>query len=414
MNNNSTKSSDIIRLMYLAPEVPALSATFVYNEILALKALGYPISIVSVHKPENSIDKSTATLLGHVSNLYTENVIHKLFCLFKIILNKPQQFFSALRLLIRDILSIGLFSRNSLGLCYRFFASTSLAVKIIENDIQHLHVHFAHVPTDIAMYAAKLTNIEFSIMAHANDIFQRGWLLKEKIERCKFFATISEYNQQYLSQFTKTKDKLKIIHCGVDQHKFITRKQQPKNSKYIFGFLGRLVEKKGVHILLQSITKLKETNNNFELQIVGDGPEKEQLFSIMENKHIEQHVNFLGKMPNSEVSKWLANLNCFVLPCVKDVNGDMDGIPVSLMEAMLMGVPVISTTISGIPELIIDDETGFLAKTESVEDLVEKMIQTMTCNPQKIDLITDNAVKHVIKHFDINKNAIKLSDYINE
>ena len=178
--------------------------------------------------------------------------------------------------------------------------------------------------------------------------------------------------------------------------------------------MGRLVEKKGVHILLQAINELRKNQDRFTLQIFGEGPEKTKLISLVQEKQLEEYVSFLGEMPNSEVSSWLQNLDCFILPCVKDSNGDMDGIPVSLMEAMLMGVPVISTNISGVPELIIQNETGLIAQTESSSDLTKKMFQIITCNAATTNKLVSNAISHIHVNFDNNRNATKLSNLINE
>jgi glycosyltransferase involved in cell wall biosynthesis len=397
---------------YLAPEIPALSATFVYNEILEMQKMSNSIfiSIASVHEPLSEVNEEVRSKLGNVKFLYNVSFIKRLKEFIVFAFKKPNRLYQALKYLIFDLKALGL-NRTAIGQCYRFISAVNLSKFIDSNHVEHLHVHFAHVPTDLAMYACKMSGIDYSVTAHANDIFQRGYLLNQKIERSKFFGTISEYNRNYLSDFDEY-NKLKIVRCGVDLNKFTPRAEQPYNKVQRIGVLGRLVEKKGIHILLNALPLLEV--EDYIIEIIGDGPEKERLEVILSASGKQDKVKFLGKMPNEQVSNWLQKLDFFILPCVKDVNGDMDGIPVSLMEAMLKGVPVISTNISGVPELVIDGETGFLATTGDLSSLVQTIDIALNTSLEKRELISKQAIKHVKQHFSLRKNTEYLSELINE
>ncbi len=399
------------RILYLAPEVPALSATFVYNEILQLKSLGYSVVTVSVHPAEAKVTDDISTQIGNVSILYRTPFYRRIAASVKMLFKQPFRFIGALRQLISDMHTLKI-NRVSVGQLYRFISAADLALIVEKYNIQHIHVHFAHVPTDIAMYASKMTGVGYSVTSHANDIFERGYLLKEKIARSKFFATISDYNMRYLEQFDEH-NKVRVVRCGVDESKFQSRKKEKSNGyTIVLGVVGRLVEKKGLHILLEAAAKLP--NNDILIEIIGDGPELSRLTEIVERHGLNDRVHLLGKKPHNEVARWLQQIDFFVLPCVQDKNGDQDGIPVSLMEAMLIGIPVISTELSGIPELVIDQKTGYLAKTNDTESLVKTLETALGSEEEKKIAIVNNARKHVLSYFSQKKNAQYLGNLIDE
>ncbi|TQV74607.1 glycosyltransferase family 4 protein [Aliikangiella marina] len=409
MSNQALK-----RVLYLAPEVPALSATFVYNEIFALKKEGHFVAVASVHLPAAKVGESVKAELGDVFFLYKQSFMHKLKNFCKGVVRNPINSLTTVFVMLKDFFKLGVITNTALGQFYRFFVSFSLANYITENKIEHIHVHFAHVPTDLAMYASLITGRSFSVMAHANDIFERGYLLDEKISRSKFFATISQYNINYLKQFSNKTEKLKIVHCGVDTNAYGEPSLRAKNGVPIIGFLGRLVEKKGCTYLLDAVSQLKAQGESFRLEIVGDGPLLEELKAQTNKLQLNDIVEFKGSMPNKDVLKWLTSLTGFVLPCVEDSNGDKDGIPVSLMEAMLFGVVVISTNLSGIPELVLDEKTGFIAETGNTDDLTRKIAQLLSLDEIQRKNLLGNALNHVVEEFDLQRNANKLSTYIQQ
>jgi glycosyltransferase involved in cell wall biosynthesis len=181
---------------------------------------------------------------------------------------------------------------------------------------------------------------------------------------------------------------------------------------FTFGFLARLVEKKGLEYLIKACKKLKDQHHNFKVEIVGDGPLSEPLKALTHELGLQNQITFLGQMPNKQVSDWLKTLNAFVLPAVKDSNGDMDGIPVSLMEAMASGIPVISTDLSGIKELVIDKQTGLLALPANEQDLADKMVELLAIKNIALNTLTQHAETHVKQYFNQLTNAEKIGKLI--
>ena len=400
-----------MKIAYLAPEIPALSATFVYKEILKLKDFGTEVIPFSVHYPSSVANEAGLNeLKKQVVHLYEQSKLSVLFAHIYLLLSHPLRYLTSLRLLISDMLTIGFCSRNAFGLVFRFFYAGSLAKELIQTKCQHIHVHFAHVPTDIAMYAASLSNIEFSVTAHANDLFERGWLLKQKVERSAFFATISEFNKRYLADIGISTENIRIVRCGVDDEQFEPRRNFISGSKIKVGVVGRLVEKKGIDTLINAVSKLKNQGQLIELSIAGSGPlENELMEQVKECNLTADDVIFLGAIPNSDVSDFITSLDVFVLPCKMDKSGDMDGIPVVLMEAMLSGVPVISTKLSGLPELVIDKHTGLMVAPNNDADLANAILDMINDSNQRNMMIL-NAVDKVKKEFSLRGNTERLND----
>jgi len=400
-----------VKIAYLAPEIPALSATFVYKEILMLQELGLDVVSFSVHRPSSkATERVLDGLKESVSYLYENKRLNIIRAHLSLLLTRPKRYFSAIACLIKDVMSVGLLSRNALGLVFRFFYAGYLADQLLKNKCQHLHVHFAHVPTDIAMYASAFSGVSFSITAHANDIFERGWLLKEKAKRSAFFATISEFNRRYLLESGVDAAKLKIVRCGVDAEQFSRRLGFVANEVVKIGLVGRLVEKKGIDTLIKAVALVKQKGLSFELLIAGSGPLDNELAQLVKTLGLDStEVQFLGAMPHAEVAAFITRLDMFVLPCKQDSYGDMDGVPVVLMEAMLSGVPVISTELSGIPELVINETTGLLVKPNDETALAEAIIRLVNDETLREEMIV-NAINKVQNDFSLAGNAQKLKD----
>lgn len=347
-------------IAYLAPALTALESTFVYDELLALEREGVRVVPVSVHRP-------TKYLVGHdellvrTQYLYDGGHLRTFARSLASCLRLRRRHGRSLRWLIADIREVGLLRAQGWKLLYQYLVAGELARILVQNDCRHLHIHFAHVPTQIGMYAAAMAGIPFTVMAHANDIFERGLLLARKAERAARFLTISEYNRAHLERVGVAPGKLAVMRCGVS---FPVREMPPSRQRRLscrIGTLGRLVEKKGVDDLIRAVGLLRDRPCRIELSIAGDGPLRGMLEDLVASLGLGDQVRFEGSMPHAQVREWMDGLDAFVLACKPDANGDMDGIPVVLMEAMSQFVPVISTRLSGIPELVVDGETGLLA-----------------------------------------------------
>lgn len=397
------------QIAYLAPEIPALSATFVYEEMFGLQHLGVSVLPVSVHKPSRPA-KEHEQLGSNTAYLYQPSA-------FKVALSGVFNLhflgigaYKAFGLLVSDLARCGMHRLETWKLAFQFLAAVKLSRLLKANKCSHLHVHFADVPAQIAMYASAMSGIPFTIMAHANDIFEHALLLRQKADRATKMVTISEFNRAFLEKAGVPIGKLAIVRCGVSFRLLPPARQFRKQGRYRLGTLARLVEKKGIDVLIRAIAELRNRPYEIELSISGDGPLREELSALADTLGVAQFVKFEGALAHGEVAAWMRSLDAFVLACKKDRNGDMDGIPVVLMEAMSQSVPVISTRISGIPELIIHDRTGLLANPDDYQDLSIQIDKLMEF-PELRERFVREAAEHVEKEFGRDVNLRRLLKY---
>lgn len=397
------------KIAYLSPALPALSETFVYEEIHALERRGISVVPISVRKPSQPIPDQ-AELACRSLALYEPS---PLLTLFQSVIYFPQfglKTLTALRSLFSDMAEVGIFQSMAWKLAFQFIASAKLAHILLRNNCTHLHVHFAHTPTQIAMYSAMLTGIPFTFTAHANDIFAAGLLLPVKAGRASHVITISEFNSRHLQSLGIPPENISVVRCGVS---FVNLPLNPPNNSGIssrgihIGSLGRLVEKKGFDVLINSVAALRCEGHNIILHLAGDGPLQGELNTRALSLGISEFVIFEGPLPHNTVSSWMQRMDMFVLACKSDHNGDMDGIPVVLMEAMTQYIPVVSTRLSGIPELVRHNETGLLSApgdSDSLSIEIKRLLESPDLRCQ----LAKNAHSLVTQEFSQGVNIDRL------
>ncbi|MCA0893641.1 glycosyltransferase [Microbulbifer agarilyticus] len=399
------------RIAYIAPEIPGKSSTFVYNEIIELEKLGKTVLPFSLHSVETGgADEQIVRIARNCHYVYEKKLHHVLVENVKFLAKHPLTYLKSALCCLGDSLLCIKDPKLALGQIYRFLMAGYLSNKLLIESIDHIHCHFSHIATDIGMYTSMLLDTPFSFTAHANDIFQRAYLMRQKGERAKFVATISIFNMQVLKSQGIPADKMVLVRCGVDTNQFSPRDQSDdERGEVVLGFLGRLVEKKGVDILINAMAKLSQHQSNIKLEIMGDGPLEQSLKALVQNHGMTENVSFGGALAHDNVSSWYEKIDYFVFPGKVDSNGDMDGIPVVLMEAMMRGVPVIATSVSGIPELVVDGITGTLSEPDagalavSIQNIVNE-------TPESSVTKINNAISKVESEFNLAKNTRILRD----
>jgi len=395
-------------IAYLAPALTALESTFVYDELLGLEQRGWRVLPVSVHRPSRYLIGHD-DLLHRTHYLYDSDSVTSALRGLSSLLQGGKRLKAAWAWFWADFKQVGVL--QGLKLTFQFLAASRLADLLAQNRCVHLHIHFAHVPTQIGMYAAAMLGIPFTVIAHANDIFERGLLLREKARRASKFLTISEFNKAYLVRSGVREADVAVVRCGVSFPRRVGKPSPESAALSKLGTLGRLVEKKGMDVLIRAVARLRDNGHNLELSIVGDGPLRGELEALVSECRLVGTVKFVGGLPHAEVQGWLHGLDLFVLACKPDAQGDMDGIPVVLMEAMSQQVPVVSTRLSGIPELVVDGQTGLLANPGDDEDLAQKLL-TMLESAELRKQLALAGERHVRNEFGQDVNLDRLIDHI--
>jgi len=241
--------------------------------------------------------------------------------------------------------------------------------------VDHFHAHFAHTPSSVAMYAAVLSGKRFSFTAHAKDIYtQKPEPLAFKLGLAEFCVTCTRYNQRYLQSLLPAdlqKGGGKDVHCvyhGIDLSLFApVERSFEATPPYAMLTVARCVEKKGLERIVDALALLREQGVDAVWTLVGAGPREAALRERVRRLGLEQRVAFAGAIPHEEVLAHYRAADCFVLGCRIGEDGDRDGIPNVLAESMAMGVPVVATDVSGIPELVTHEETGVLVSDQALQ-----------------------------------------------
>ena len=422
---------------YILKGYPRTSETFITNEIRLLEKMGVGLSIFSVKKLEGQknhamVKDITAPVTylpqadplseARFSRWLIDNVPKFSASHISLFKKKPLAYLKVfLECLLMSVqYRIGFFEWPREVFVKEFLQAGYIANAALESGkIQHFHAHFCHGATTIAMFASRMTGIPFSFTAHAKDIYLKelnpGDLLQKKLSRAEFAVTCTGANEEYLKQLAPLGAIIHKIYHGLDTKLFSVGQYDAVNKQDeklpVLLSVGRLVEKKGFDYLVQACSLLKAKGRQFQCQIVGGGDDdvKAKLVSLINDLDVEDTITLHGAVTQEELRDIFKNATVFALPCLVVDNGDRDGIPNVLVEAMSMRVPVISTDISGIPELIDNNVNGLLVpekNAEAMADAIERLLLDSVLRQQLADAGRDR----VCKDFDSQVTTLDLRD----
>jgi len=346
-----------MRILYLSSILPKRSETFVYKEVLGLQALGLDVGVASLYPPEQNLGEEELDLMAASAvTVYADGFACLLRDALAFFVRHPLRAISVMAVSKWDaFFAKDLKLKDRPKVVFQGIAALALARRVGESRYTHLHVHMAHSAATVGMYAARALGIRFSFTGHAADLFRERCLLEQKLRRAAFVACISEWHREWYRTIIDRPDSdYPVIRCGVDVPE-VAFPAGPGNPLRIVG-LGRLVSKKGFDVLIHACRMLADDGIPLTCVIAGDGPELEKLKALA----VGLPVEFPGAMANRDVPSLLAEADVFVLPCRISEDGDRDGIPVVLMEAMAHGICAVSGDLPTIRELISDEKTGCL------------------------------------------------------
>lgn len=400
-----------LKVAYLLDTFPTLSETFIFNEIIELKSQGLDIAVFSLNKPNDDFMHKEAEdlvretcYLSIFSNLSKAKKAYNYLCShFYFLIKSPFRYLKAFWFAYKIY-------GNFFG---PFKGAAFFALMFKKLGVKHVHAHFAAAASELALLISIISGIPYSFTPHAYDIFMKPKLISEKINFADFVISKTEYNKKFLKEKYPgiNEDKIRVIHYGIDLGKF-TPSEYDSSSKLPFTILSvaRLVEKKGQKYLLEACNILaKRGITNFGCKIIGDGPLKGDLEELALSFGLSENVQFMGACPTDKVILILKESALFVLPCIIAKDGDMDGMPNALIEAMALAKPVISTYISGIPELI-KDGAGILVPPEDPEALALALEEIYLMIPEARTAMGQKGREIVEREFDMTKEVKKIKD----
>lgn len=290
----------------------------------------------------------------------------------------------------------------------------ALAAQARAARIGHLHAHFASRSGHVTALAAALAGCSYSITAHAKDIFHAEVevdVLRWKIEHARFFVTVSEYNRRYLASLVADRpevvERIVCLYNGVDLRRFRAAAPAVRREPLILG-VGRLVEKKGFAVLVEACRRLRQRGLQFRCEIIGGGDLESALRQQISAAGLDDIVRLRGVLASEAVSARMRAASIFALPCVVGHDGNVDALPTVLLEAMARARPAVSTTISGIPEIIVDGVTGLLVPPNDVDALTTALADLLS-DPERAAKMGHAGRERAEILFDVDRNVAELA-----
>ena len=383
---------------YVLKRYPRFSETFVVNEILAHEAAGQPIEIFALRPV---IETHFQDILGRVQAPVTRvpDSFRDADLLWQLMREVGGQIPGAWDALAR---MDGVSGKD-------VAQAIHIALACRERGIVHLHAHFGTLATTVARLAAALAGIGYSFTAHAKDIFceyDEPQDLERKLREAARAVTVSDYNLAYLrDRFGIAAQRLVRIYNGIDLDRFAWAPPQAHGRDILA--VGRLVEKKGFNVLIEAVRLLRAQGCDVTCRIVGAGEEQANLAAQIAASGLGGAVELLGPRPQGEVIRLLRQASVLACPCVVGHDGNRDGLPTVLLEAMALGTPCVATDVTGIPELVRDGETGLCVPEGDPEALAAALSRML--DDSDLRLRVSRAGRALIeREFDLRVSAARL------
>jgi glycosyltransferase involved in cell wall biosynthesis len=359
-------------ILYIASRLPSRSETFVYREVIALRGISLRVLTASVRTPETGLGDEELERMARTSMVVYKGAFAVLGDLCAEMKRDVVRTLGTVLTALRDALEH--YRISPVGLAKTMVhavSGISLARRLCGSGVVRIHAHMAHVPASIAMYASMHAGIPFSFTGHGADVFRDACLLEQKLARASHVVCISLWHRSFYSRlYERRVSHYPIVRCGVDAGHWaaaVASKVEPLtkgDSTPMILSVVRLVPKKGVHILVRALGRMHGRGVAFRAVVAGGGAEFQNLKTLALACGVAGCIEWTGEIDHSRVADLLRESTVFALPCVISKDGDRDGIPVSLMEAMAAGVPCVSSDFPAIRELITDGVSGRLVPPE--------------------------------------------------
>lgn len=385
-----------MKLVYVVKRFPKVSETFVTNEAREVLRQGDDVTICSLQAPHRGEPRHPGEdeLLPRTVRVPEGSARFPMLmgAALRVLVTHPLQAWPALGWSLRWAVRQRRFDH------VKRFGEAAFLLPRIPTDVEHIHAHFAHGATTVALLLGRMTGRPFSFTGHAKDIFQlvSPDLLAAKVEEARFAVAVSDYTREHIQRALPLEQRAKVVvvRNGIDREQFVRRASRPNANPDASGFerpdafasngaplilaVSRLVEKKGLDTLVDACGALARRGFGFRCEILGDGPLRARLEARVREAGVGDRVALVGARDQAEVRAAYERAAVFALPCRMTRKGDKDGLPVALVEAMTMGVPVVSTPVSGIREVVREGESGLMVPPDDAGALAQAIERLLT------------------------------------
>lgn len=413
---------------YILKSYPRTSETFIANEIYLLEQLGLNLrlfSILELTDPQrHAVVEATRARIHYLPQLSSlsevpfyvwlrvnaPNFFASHWPLFKA---RPVPYVQTLLTAMRRAFKHhkGTWRQPETSFFKEFLQAGYIAQQVLaRGTIRHLHAHFCHTATTVALFASQLCSVPFSFTAHAKDIYVQalnpGDLLPTKLRRAQFAVTCTRANQAHLKMLGVTETPIYTVYHGLDTQQFVPRSAIAiEPAVPVVLTVGRVVEKKGFPFLIEACRILKARGVRFQCQFIsGAGVRERELMALIDELNLSDTVLMQPAVTQETLRQIYQQATLFALPCQIAENNDRDGIPNVLVEAMAAGLPVVSTNISGIPELIEHGVSGWLVPPKDAPALADA-IAALLAAPELRQRLGQAARAKVCREFEAEANV---------
>lgn len=385
---------------------PLITETFILREVIEMERQGQPVRLIPLLKESPDVVHEEARPWIERAE-YTPFLSRKIVASnFRLLRRRPMRYLSLLgHVLLGCSKSVNLLI-GALGILPK---SVYLAEKLAADGVSHLHAHYATHPALAVKIISDITGLPYSFTTHAHDIFVHRAMLKEKIRGACFVRVISRFNQDFLRRLDPSipREKLPLVRVGIRADYFEPDDTSPAQRKPQILCVAAFKPYKGLKVLIEACGRLRAEGCDFSCELVGDGPLRPVIEEHVARYGLQDQVHLRGILPQHEVAKLMATSSVFVLPSVVAEDGQMEGIPVALMEAMALRRPVIASRLSGIPELVEDGKTGFLVEPGDVQALVASL-KRVCADVELARRVGEAARNTVVTRYNLERSVAKL------
>ncbi|PPE64922.1 glycosyltransferase family 4 protein [Caldimonas caldifontis] len=392
------------RVAYLVNQYPKVSHSFIRREILAVERQGIAIERFALRGwDEPVVDPQDVSERAKTRYVLQGGLIALLAATAHAALTAPGRFARALWLATR----LGLRSDRPLPVHWIYLAEACVLARWLRQaQVSHLHAHFGTNPAEVAMLAGVLSGLPYSFTAHGSEETDKPQFigLPEKIRRAAFVVAVSSYGRAQLYRWSRLEDwpKIHVVHCGLERGFYEAVTVQPVEASRLV-CVGRLCQEKGQLLLLRALRYLRDEGLDCELVLAGDGEMRAAIEHEVDRLGLRGQVCITGWISSERVREEILAARALVLPSFAE------GLPVVLMEAMALGRPVISTYVAGIPELVVEDECGWLSPAGDLERLVESIKECLRASPRRLEAMGAIARERAVLRHDIDTEAARLT-----
>ena len=392
------------RIAYFVNQYPRISHSFIRREILALERLGFDVQRIALRGWEgNLVDAVDRSERAKTRYVLREGLPALLWAVLRALATAPARFAGALALALR----MGWRAERPLAYHLAYFAEACRILPWLrEFGAIHLHAHFGTNSAEVAMLARALGGPPYSFTVHGPEEFDKPQFigLGEKVRRAAFVIAISSFARSQVQRWVEHSHwpKIRVVHCGLEPE-FHAQAAVPPPARRRMVCIGRLNEQKGQLLLVEAASRLASRGVEFEVVLIGEGEMREEIDALVERLGLQDRVRLTGAIGTDEMVEEILKARALVLPSFAE------GLPMTIMEAMSLRRPVLTTSIAGIPELVQPGKHGWLIPAGSVEALVEAMEMVLDLPVDELEAMGEAAHARAVERHSVDVEAAKLA-----